>query len=336
MKNNLAVLLILTFIAGSCTLQKVAVKVYSPPKIEYPPELRAFIVTSRYVPATGPYEDVQWGAFESVDSVKWKISESVVDTLGKYMTEGNYFLVKVRHLPRMLRNNSAELPEALPWEGLVTLGDKEFVQGFVILEGFGQEPGKTEIKEENGRYVASRNYKTALAIRVYETQKRRIIDDSVYHFQTRIEAEGNTPESAIANLQDSVNGAGIAAGRAAREFVNGIMPARIPASRFLYVKGDSLLMVADTAIRMGNWNRAEGKWSYLAYKSKDTLVQARASYNMAVACERDGRLNQALGYANRSQRLHADKNTQEYIAILEQKLREYQDKVKNGEIIRNW
>jgi hypothetical protein len=336
MKKLLAGLFFLSLITGSCSLQKVAVKVYTPPKVEYPPELRAFMVTSRYVPAKGPYEDVQWGAYESVDSIQWKISESVVDTIGKHMVDGNYFLVKTKHYPRMLRNNNAELPEALPWEGLAALANKELVQGYLVLEGFGQKPGPVEVKEENGKFIASRNYMTTLAIRAYETEKRRIIDDSIYHYNTVVQGFGDTREAALAAMPDAFNGAEIAAGKAAAEFVRVITPARIPETRQLYVKGDSLLMVADSAIRMGNWNRAEGKWNYLAYKAKDTLIQARASYNMAVACERDGRLNQALGFANRSQRLHPSQKTEDYIAILEKKLQQYQEMIKRGDVIRNW
>lgn len=336
MKKLLAGILLLSIFSASCSLQKITVRVYSPPKVEYPPELRAFMVTSRFVPATGPYEDVQWGAYESVDSLKWKVSESLIDSIGKYMPEGNFFLVKVKHYPRMLRNNTSDLPEPLPWDGLAAMAEKELVQGMVILEGFGQEMGNVEVTGENGNYTASRNYLTSLAVRVYETEKRRIIEDSVYHFNYKVEGMGNSHESAVAALPDPAKGSLIAVGKAASEYVKGIMPARDQATRFLYVRGDSLLMVADTAVKSGNWNRAEGKWSYLAYKSKDTLTQARASYNMAVACERDGRLNQALGYANRSERLHPNPKTRDYIAVLEQKLKQYQEMIKNGEVIRNW
>ncbi|HBB91580.1 MAG: hypothetical protein A2X22_06825 [Bacteroidetes bacterium GWF2_49_14] len=321
---------------SSCQIRKVSVDLYVPGKIEYPPELRTLLVTSRYVPATGVYEDVQWGGYESVDSVKWKLSEALVDSLGKELVRGNHFLVKVRHNPRMLKNNTAGFPEPQPWEGMTELIKKEFVQGVLLIEGFDYGTGPVSILPVSGGFLARRTDSVTMAVRVYEPLKRRLVEDSVFCFNKIFEGAGTSREAALQALPGGPLGAYWVIGAAAAGYVGQVLPGSYPEKRTFYQRGDSLLLVADTAIKKGNWNRAEAKWTYLAYRSKDSSLQALGSYNMVLACERDGRLNQALGFARRSERLKPDRKTREYIALLEKKMNAYQEKIKKGDIIRNW
>jgi hypothetical protein len=336
MKKTFLTLFTLTLILVSCQIQHVAVSRYIPPKVELPPELHSLLLTSRYVPATGPYEDVQWGGYETVDSIKWSISESLVDSLAKHLIAGNHFLVKVRHNPKMLKNNNADLPEQQPWDGMVTYAKKEVVQGVWILEGFELKSGKDSVNLTDNVFHAVRPYEVTCAVRLYEADKRRLVEDSVYRFSAVVEATGPSAEEALKALPNPVKSARMACSQAAAQYARLVLPGSVPAKRFYYAKGDSLLLVADTAVKKGNWGRAESKWGYMSYNRKDTTIQALASFNMALACERDGRLNQALGFARRSERLRPDRKTREYIAILEKELAEYQRKIKDREVIRNW
>ena len=336
MKKILLILTILMSTLYSCQMQKITVDLYTAPKVEYPPEMRKLMVTSRYVPATGLYEDVQWGAYESVDSVKWALAESLIDSLAKDMITSDHFLVKVRHYPRMLRNNTAALPEALPWDGMAGLAKKEFVQGILVLEAFDVNQKEEVLAAPDGGFVANRKVDVTMGIRVYEPDKRRFAEDSVYVFTRNFRSAGKTEQSALAGLPDLHTGAALACDFASGEYAKLIVPGSSPAERLYHSKGDSLMLVADTALQKGNWGRAESKWTRLAYEGKDTTIQALASYNMALACERDGRLNQAIGYAKRSERLKSDKKTQEYINLLEAKMAAYLKQVDDKIIIRNW
>lgn len=336
MKRILLILTILMSLLYSCQMQKITVDLYTSPRVEYPPDMRKLMVTSRYVPATGPYEDIQWGAYESVDSVKWALAESFIDSLARDMTTTDHFMVKVRHYPRMLRNNSAALPEALPWDGMATLAKKEFVQGILVLEGFDINQQDEVLVAPDGGYVANRKVDVTVGIRVYEPDKRRMAEDSVYVFTRNFRSAAKTEKDALAGLPDTKTGTSLACDFASAEYAKLITPGSGQAERLYYCKGDSLMLVADTALQKGNWGRAESKWIRLAYEGKDTLTQALASYNMALACERDGRLNQAIGYAKRSERLKPDKKTREYINLLEAKMSAYLKQVENGIIIRNW
>ncbi len=328
--------LFIVIILTSCQMRKIAVDLHTPSKLVFPPEVRTLLVTSRYVPATGDYEYIQWGAYESVDSLRWRIAESVVDTLALRLTERDHFLVKKVHYPRMLRHNAADLPDPQPWEGMATLAKKEYVQAVLIIESFNIKKSEVRETEENGAFKAGFTVEVDLGIRVYEPEKRRLLDSYIYTFPKEFQSSGETHEAAKKSLPADTLSLYLAAGSAATTYADWVLPRGEKAMRRYYARGDSLMLVADEALREGKWGRAESKWNWLAYNSPDTTVQALASYNMALACERDGRLNQAAGFARRSNRLKPDTQTIEYIKILEDRMLESDNRIKDGLIIRRW
>ncbi len=335
--KKLAFLLSFTLILfSSCQLQKVMVNVYTPAKLTFPPEIRSMLVTSRYVPATGPYEDVQWGAYESVDSLKWLCSESIVDTLAKRMVEKNTYLVKVRHFPRMLRNNDSQLPDPLPWDGLSALTKKEYVQTVLIIEGFDISKTPVDISGSEGNFLAQFTVNLTVALRIYEPEKMRMLDDSLYTFKTEFKTTGKTREEAASQLPEERKALITACSNAAENYFLMIKPGQVEVKRYYYPKGDSSLIKADLAVREGKWGRAETKWKWLAYNDADSIIQGKASFNMALSCERDGRLNQAIGFARRSQRLNPSKKAEDYINLLNKKILDFEEQVRQQKIIKKW
>lgn len=336
MKRLSFLILILTIGLSSCQLQKLTVNVQTPSRVYYPPEIRSMMITSRYVPATGVYEDIQWGSYETVDSMKWSLSESIVDTLARYLAEDNRYLVKARHYPRMLRHNGPDLPEQLPWEGMQSLAEKELVQAILVIEGFDISRTEITMQQEEDTYSAGFAVQVSVALRVYEPDKRRLLDDSIYLFRNEYQSTGPTAQAARSGLAAEFLAEKDICRQAARKYADLVTPGHKTESRYFYAKGDSLMEVAGRAALTGEWGKAESKWKWMAYNSKDTIIQAKASFNMALACERDGRLNQAVGFARRSQRLRPEKRTLDYIGILEEKIQANDESFKNGIIIKRW
>ncbi len=334
-KLTLFLSFMLTFLIA-CQLQKVTVDVYTPARLMYPPDIRTVLLTSRYVPATGPYEDLQWGAYESVDSLKWAQSESVLDTLAKRMVSGSDFLVKLKHYPRMFRHNEGNLPDPLPWGGLVTVANKEFVQSFMIIEGFDLQKSPVKITGKEGDFTAGFDMQVTLAIRVYEPEKMRLLDDSVYVFSSHFNGQGKNADEAENQLPDDKRAGFMACAHAADQYFNLIRHSDLKVVRNYFKNGDSTMVRADSAVRQGKWGRAESKWKWLAYNSPDSMIQAKASYNMALACEIQGKLNQAVGYARRSERMNPTKKTSEYVRILNERILDYEEQVREGKLIKKW
>jgi hypothetical protein len=336
MKRLVLLSFIVVIFLSSCQLKKLTMEVYTPATLIFPPEVRSVLVTSRFVPATGPYEDMQWGAYESVDSLLWECSESIVDTIASRMARDNSFLVKPRHYPRMLRHNEGTLPEPLPWEGMASLAKQEYVQSILVIEGFDISKNEEIIKTQQPGFLKQVTLDVTLAIRIYETEKMRMLDDSVYTFSSILKGEGSSLEEASGKLPDDRTAMLIACSNAADEYYRMIKPGEMTVARMYYPDGDSSMVKADIAIKDGKWGRAESTWKWLAYNSPDTTIQAKASFNMALMCERDGRFNQAIGFARRSQRLMPDKRTDEYISILNKRMNDIEEQVTKKQIIKKW
>lgn len=327
---------LLLFAASSCQLKKITLDVYDPPQLELPPQLKLLMVTSRYVPATGPYDEVQWGAFESVDSVKWNHAESMVDSVVSLLTKENRYLVKRIQYPRMFRHNGPDLPEALPWEGMKNETDRQRVEAALVLEGYDLELKEPEVREDAGQYLARREVNLTMAWRMYQPARRRMLEEKVYHWSSLFTARGENLNAAIDALPDEDEMIKQTSLEAAADYVGRFTPGSVAETRFYYPNGDSLMKLAALAVEEDRWGSAETRWYYLSFNSQDSVVKARACYNMALACERDGRTNQALAYARRSHRINPDKRTLEYINILNRKALDYEERIRRGEIIRRW
>jgi hypothetical protein len=70
-------------------------------------------------------------------------------------------------------------------------------------------------------------------------------------------------------------------------------------------------------VRNNNWQTATDNWDKES-ASSDPKAAMRASYNMALACEKAGQLDLAIQWANRAQTL-GDKRASRYIGILQQR-----------------
>lgn len=331
------VFLVLTaLMMNSCHMQKLTVGVYEAPAIEFPPEVRGILVSSRFVPATGDYEAVQWGFFESVDSTLWGLSEYYADSFSAFLDSTERYISRSDFDQRMLRNNNDSLPERLPWDGLKKITDKYRASGIAVLQGFGIDEKEVEIIPDDKGYVAKKEITVKSAWRIYQPERRRILDESIYNFTKEFNSFGKTEEEAASGLPPHDEMLRQACFWAAGEYARLIIPGITEVERDYYKDGHEKLVEAHEAIQKGNWTLAETKWNYLSYKSDDDEVKAKASYNMALYCEMDGRLNQALGFARKSNNLLPHRRHLSLINELTIKMFEEEEKLANGEIIRNW
>lgn len=330
-------LIVLTGVLLSCqTQQKLVIPMYEPARLELPPQINRFLVTSRYVPASGPYDEIQEGYYRQVDSAKWNMALTLTDTLYQLINDDTLYMALYQKEPRMLRHNGPDLPKALPWEGTRNILNEIRVLAAVVLEGFDIEAQPVSVESVKGSWLAKREIKVITAFRIYEPYLKRMLDDSVYTWNWSASFSGSTQEEAIDGLPNERDAMYQALYHAANGYLSLFRPKFVPQTRWLFPEGDPKLVEAIQHIKEGNWIRAEARWKQLAYQSEDTLIQARASFNMAVACERNGRLAQGLAFARRSQRLHPDNKTLKYVNILNAKVMRYDDRVADGEIIRNW
>ena len=82
-------------------------------------------------------------------------------------------------------------------------------------------------------------------------------------------------------------------------FCTKIIPTWIPADRMYYTSNNANMLQAEKFALNGDWLKAAEIWNKQT-KSKNMLIVAEASYNMALACEMAGKTDVAIDWLIRS------------------------------------
>ena len=332
--------LIVVVTMNSCQMQKLTVEVYTPPKVELPPDVRGILVTSRFVPAKGEYEAVQWGYFEEVDSSLWDLSKYYAQSFSNTLDSTDRYVSKTYFDLKMLRHNRDDLPEPLPWHGLLKIVEEYKAPSIAILQGFSMEEGSVEVIDNSGNtedpFEAKQKITVNAAWRISQPERRRMLDESIYTFSMEFKSHGKTSEEATAGLPEKNDMYHQACDWAAEQYGQIITRGYELVERDYYKDGDPKLIEAHELISEGNWTRAESKWRYLAYEGETEEIKAMACYNMALFCEKDGRLNQALGFARKANNFQASRRHLKLINNLTIKMFHEEELRERKELIRNW
>ena len=95
--------------------------------------------------------------------------------------------------------------------------------------------------------------------------------------------------------------------------------------RLIYYSGNKKMQQADSLATRNHWKEAAEIWTKMA-KSQNKNIQAKASYNMALACEMMGHLELALEWASKSYHVYNNEEhkqkCQDYINILATRLQQ--------------
>lgn len=98
--------------------------------------------------------------------------------------------------------------------------------------------------------------------------------------------------------------------------------------RKYFASGDKDLKNASILVSANNWESAIVQWKKLAESGKSKAVKSKAEYNLAVAYELQGDLNQAIAWALKSYDSMYRLITYEYLEILERRKNELKKHLK--------
>ena len=152
--------------------------------------------------------------------------------------------------------------------------------------------------------------------RIYFPNEKRIIDEYRFSDFLNFDGKGPTPQQATAalpNKRDCINKTGFHAGNV---YGFRISPQWIYVSRYFYTRGnDNMKFAGKKARQIKDWKGAMEIWKKESLNS-DKKIAWKASYNMAVACEREGNLDVALDWAKRAYGIGHKSAAAQYINIL--------------------
>ena len=122
-----------------------------------------------------------------------------------------------------------------------------------------------------------------------------------------------------------------------QSFCSKIIPTWIPVNRVYYTSGNSDMLQAEKFALNSDWLKAAEIWNTQT-KNKKSKIAAKASFNMALACEMEGKFDTAIEWLVRSSSMMNKRNEehplncQDYIYALMQRKKEI---VKLRQQIRN-
>jgi len=329
-------ILIVSLLLGSCKMQKIMVDVYTPAPLDFPPEAKNFVIASRYVPATGPYDDVKWGHYQTLDSAKLKLSQACLSAFYTEFISYDKFNAVTPAGIRMFKHNGDSLPEPLPWNGVSQIVKSYRADGIALMEGFDIRQGEISLSDDNGAVKAQQTVFVTMAWRVLQPERRRTLDTKHLTVEKVFESQGETQEQALNGLPTDTVQFQEAASFAGRSYAQTMKPGKQQVKRNYYVKGHPVLEETVQYVVEERWNKAEQNWKKQVYEGETDEVKAMCSFNMALLAEAKGFLNQALGYARRAHKLMPAKAHLDYINELNARVLELEDQLKAGAFIRNW
>lgn len=204
-------------------------------------------------------------------------------------------------------------PAPLPWNEVEQICSQTKADVLVTLEMFDSDiftDGKVDTvieKDKEGKEIKKPVYNVQQEVhvisgwRIYDPKNKIVIDEFKDNQHIRAEKSGKSPSQAESKLPAS-RGAVEKAGWTAGSFYGiRVSPHWITLSRSYFTKGkgDNRMKMAANKAQKGDWKSASELWLNII-KDENSKASKRAAYNMIVACEKEGRLDLALEWANKA------------------------------------
>jgi hypothetical protein len=345
--NFLSVTLLLSFFGcslffSSCSSTSgVTMEVLVPAQINLPKTIKKVAVVNRSLPAKGEGFSNFLEGFITGENIRGDrdASNNCVKGLVTKLNDSPRLGAVLVNYPQIKGTGTREWPLPLDWTMVDSICTMYKSDALVVLETFDSDvlfnTGKNMVKQTiNNKDTMVAQFFTDLRMnvnagwRVYDNINKKIIDQNSYMDEKGWQTQGATSDEALKKLpnkRDALNGAGLYAGDM---YGIRISPTWANVYRSYYKKGnkENGFKVAKKWVKQNKWDQAVIIWTNLA-KSTDVKIAGRAYYNLALASEMDGDLDQALIYANKSVTTCNTALARSYVNVINARIID-QDKLK--------
>ena len=210
-------------------------------------------------------------------------------------------------------------------------------QGIVSLEAFDSDSDtqvRTEIEtdtDDNGNevkrtvFIASRRTRVTTAWRYYDVVGKQIIDDVRTWDEAHTWTErGGTREAALSALPVQTRAVAYVGELAGASYARRIAPTWVVVTRSWFGGGSPEMKEARDRARAMDWAGAIDIWDGLYRDHPEAKIRGRAAFNLALAAEREGDLQNAAAWATEAAVLLANGRARGYRRTLERRLADQQ------------
>lgn len=321
---------------ASCSTMNVTLTVLEPAQINVPRGIRSLAVVNRSLPAK---EEKVKNVLEGVITGEGLFADRAgsfecVRGVADGLVSSPRFTVVVPPENELKGTGTRQFPAPLDWNTVERICRQNQTDALLSLEVFDSNNLYSDRKEQRTRKENDREVKYEVTIthvrsniesgwRIYDPANRQIIDESIFTDYREWEAEGRSHKEALVNLppqNEIVKQAGYFAGT---QYARRISPSWIHTGREMYKKGNDDMKYAKRLAQTNRWEEAADVWRKYT-DDPDSKLAGRACYNMALAAEIAGNLQEAIEWAEKSYVRYNNKKAREYSYILKNRLNRQQ------------
>lgn len=208
-------------------------------------------------------------------------------------------------------------------DALVTIEAFDSDTRLVVVPEKRTRKTKEGATEEYIVFKASKSVDVTVGWRMYDGRTGAVTDEFRMFQTVGFGAEGPTEAAAIAALPNRDYMTREIGRVTGLQYSARISPTWNWVSRAYYKTGNDDLKIARRAVKINDFERAADYWAK-AQNDPKPKIKGRATYNMALAAELDGRLEDALAIAREAYRQYGNKKARAYVYVLEQRLDDQQ------------
>lgn len=320
---------LLLFTACQPTTQ---LQVLQPATFAFPEHIESIATVNRSVPDK-KFGNLWEGLFsgESIGQ-DYDGARSAIEGLTRLLTTTPRFTVKHTELDLEGGNNIGRLPPPMAWSEVQRISQQYGTDAIAALEFFDSDMyndmaiSERTVKDKNGNDILITDYTAFLTAnirlgwRIYDPTNKQIIDEFFVEAAKEWQGDGSSTQNAIRNLPDVYRAVSETGFMAGEKYGQRIAPTWLTVRRSYFPKGHPKMEEANQLAKANNWQKAAAIWNALSEQGNDPKLQGQASYNMAVACEVEGKLELAHQWATKAFEEFENKKAKTYQRILEQRL----------------
>jgi len=240
----------------------------------------------------------------------------------------------VRTAERYVSNcTKTTFPTPFDWNTISDICNKHQTDALLSIEIFDTDfiltnsPVKLDVKDDKGNLSTRVEFKATgvavihIGIRLYDASNRIILDEYQTNYRLNFDAQAGTLQAALNQLLDKVEAVNRASFDAGFIYGQRITPTYYKVTRYFFDKPKKELGAGVRYSEVADWQGAINAWLRVVEKG-DRKEAGRAAYNIAVAYEVLGDLEEAKKWAARSHTEFEEKDADEYYKLLTDRIRE--------------
>lgn len=322
----------IVFLISCETTSIVPIRVYDPSEVKFPDSAYHITLVNRLNFPICKESNDKKGEIDSFalnNIAQLKLFEGVEDVLYSSELIDTVTIVQKTREDKDTLNFDIEL-KSMNWDTIRAISERNRSDVVISLDGlnithvYSAKSAYSFGADFNALFYRIGTLKIYLSalFRVYDPEKKHLIEKYFYSDTIFWESEGRSLHSAIRNLPSKKDAISEAAYWSGFYYGERFIPKWEEVDRFYFTRGHPKLREAAILAKEEKWLEAAKIWRVLAY-GPDKKVASRATLNMALVSEMHDSLDAALNWAKKSYSMDKKESVEQYIKVLRERIRIY-------------